>query len=415
MLGGLFGKRNKPQKFAERDTSGDWLIYFNQYANTEAPKKYNCEEAYSLAGAIAELFYPIDMIADACASLDYEVVDKDTLLPIENFGSENFKRLFKRPNPYSKFSDLVYQGVFSKFSDGNVYDYTKIPDSYNNPNIDLITNIWTLNPTLTKPMLKETIPNPWSVKEKSELISYYKTFFFYKHSIDPRYIKHNTMFEIGRNGKGRSPLDAVEKNINNLLAVYSARLNVYEKNMNGGILSADSSKTGIEAQVDPVERDKIMNDLQNRNGLTGAKNFIGVSSIPLKFIKTIGTINELQPFDETEVDAMAIASVFGLDADLVPKRAPSKYSNKIDGERKLWQTVIKSTAIERGVELSEAFYLPDNAVFYPNFQNVEILQEDKKTSYEADKVLIENLTALKENGVAVEDNFAKIKDKYDSI
>src|SRR5690606_39357293 len=113
MLGGLFGKRNKPQKFAERDTSGDWLIYFNQYANTEAPKKYNCEEAYSLAGAIAELFYPIDMIADACASLDYEVVDKDTLLPIENFGSENFKRLFKRPNPYSKFSDLVYQGVFS--------------------------------------------------------------------------------------------------------------------------------------------------------------------------------------------------------------------------------------------------------------------------------------------------------------
>lgn len=415
MLGGLFGKRNRGQKFAERDTSGDWLVYFSQYAKSEAPKKFCVDDAFDLAGSIAEIFYPIDMIADACASLDYEVVDKETLLPLEGFGSENFKRIFKNPNPYSKFSDLVYQGVFNKFSDGNCYDYTKIPDSYKNPNIDLITNIWTLNPALTKPILKETIPNPWSVKEKNELISSYKTFFFYKHNIDPRYIRHNTMFEIGRNGKGKSPLISVEKNINNLLAVYSARLNVFEKNMNGGILSADMTKTGLEAQVDPIEREKIMKDLKDRNGLTGNRNFIGISSIPLKFIKTIGTIQELQPFDETEVDAMAIASIFGLDADLVPKRAPSKYSNKIDGERKLWQTVIKSTAIERGVELAQAYYLPDNLTFYPNFQNVEILQEDKKTSYEADEILIRNLASLKENGVSVDDNFVKIKDKYDSI
>ena len=414
MIREWFGRRSKPQKFAERDTSGDWLVYFNQYANSEAPKKFHCDESYSLAGSIAEIFYPIDMIADACASLEYEVVDKKTLLPVE-YDNPNFQKLFKRPNPYCKFSDLVYQGIFAKFSDGNCYDYTKIPDSYKNPYIDIISNIWTLDPSLTKPMLKEAIPNPWSVKEKNELIAYYKTFFLYKHTIDPRYIRHNTMFEIGRNGKGRSPLTAVEKNINNLLAVYSARLNVYEKNMNGGILSADASKTGLEAQVDPIEREKIMKDLQNRNGLTGSKNFIGISSIPMKFIKTIGTISEIQPFDETEVDAMAIASIFGLDADLVPKRAPSKYSNKIDGERKLWQTVIKSTAIERGVELAEAYYLPDDLTFYPNFQNVEILQEDKKTSYEADEILIRNLASLKENGVKVEDNFAKIKDKYDSI
>lgn len=415
MLGSWFGKRNRPQKYAERDTSGDWLVYFNQYAQSDAPKKFSPDEAFSLAGSIAEIFYPIDMIADACSSLEYDVVDAKTLLPVD-FGSANFKKLFENPNPYSKFSDLVYQGIFNKFSDGNCYDYTKIPDSYRNPNFDNITNIWTLSPDVTKPELKKAIPNPWSVKEKNDLIESYKTFFFYKHSIDPRYIKHNTLFEIERNGKGRSPLMAVEKNINNLLAVYSARLNVYEKNMNGGILSADTKGgSDVMAQVDPIEREKIMKDLKDRNGLTGNKNFVGISSIPLKFIKTIGTIKELEPFDETEVDAMAIASIFGLDSDLVPKRAPSKYSNKIDGERKLWQTVIKSVAIERGVELAQAYYLPDGLVFYPNFQNVEILQEDKKTSYDADKVLIENLVSLKENGVAVEENFKKIKDKYDSI
>ena len=157
-----------------------------------------------------------------------------------------------------------------------------------------------------------------------------------------------------------------------------------------------------------------MQDLQDRNGLTGARNFIGVSSIPLKFQKTIASISELQPFDETEADAVAIASIFGVDSDLVPKRAPSKYSNKIDGERKLWQNVIKAMAIERGIELSQAFYLPEGYIFYPDFSKVEILQDDKKTSFEADGILIDNLIKMKEAGQETT-AFEKLKEKYDNI
>lgn len=407
--------RNK-QRFAERDNSGQWMVWFNQYADSEGIKKYCQSDAYKLAGSLAEIFLPIDMIADACASLDYNIVDKATLTETD-YRNGNIQRLLKQPNPYSKLSDLVYQGVFNKLSDGNSYDYTKIPDSYKNPNEDLISNIWTLNPDITKPVLKSEIPNPFSIKAKNELIEYYTTFFFYKQNIDPRYIKHYTAFEIGKDGRSRSPLLAVEKNINNLISVYSARHNVYEKNMNGGILAKDKTPGNAleEAVNDPTKRDDILKDLKDRNGLTGNRNFVGISSIPLKFIKTIASIQELQPFDETEADAVAIASIFGLDSDLVPKRVPSKYSNKIDGERKLWQTVIKSMAIERGAELSAALYLPEGLVLYPDFSKVEILQEDKKTGFEADKVMIENLTSLQENGIDVKENFDKLKEKYDGI
>lgn len=412
----LFNIPNKhTQRFAERDNSGDWLMWFNQYGGVKDIDKFSEANAFKLAGGLAEIFLPIDMIADACAGLDYLIVDKETLKEKE-LSSVNLKRLIESPNAWNKFSDLVYQGVFNKLSDGNCYDYTKIPDSYKNPNIDLITNVFTLNPSMTRPVIKKEIPNPFGIKKKSELIEHYVTTLFYKHKIDPRYINQNTIFDIKSNGKGLSPLLAVEKNINNLLAVYSARYNVYEKNMNAGILSYDAkAQTGLEQVANPVEREKIMEDLKSRNGLTGARNFIGVSSIPLKYQKTIASISELQPFDETEADAVAIASIFGVDSDLVPKRTPSKYSNKIDGERKLWQDVIKSMAIERGVELSQAFYLPEGYVFYPDFSKVEILQDDKKTSYEADSILIDNLIKMKETGQEVPNAFDKLKDKYENI
>lgn len=402
-------------RYAERDNSGDWLVWFNQYGGSKALESFSESNAFTLAGGIAEIFLPIDMIADACASLNYMIVDSETLEEVD-FNNANILRLLHRPNPWNKFSDLVYHGVFNKLSDGNTYDYTKIPDSYKNPNHELITNVFTLNPAHTIPVVKKSIGNPFNFKTTNDLIDHYKTRFIYSHQIDPKYIFQHSMFDIGSNGKGRSPLLSAEKNINNLLAVYSARYNVYDKNMNAGILSYDSSKTsGIEEMANPVEREKIMKDLQNKNGLTGAKNFIGVSSIPLKFQKTMATISELMPFDETEADAVAIASIFGVDSDLVPKRAPSKYSNKIDGERKLWQTVIKSMAIERGVELSQAFYLPDGLVFYPDFSQVEILQDDKKTSFEADKILIENLLTLRDANQDVSEALQKLEDKYKNM
>lgn len=414
-MANLLSRMLKAVRFSERDDSGEWLTFFNQYSNIKGVECYSDEDSYLLAGNLSEIFFPIDFISDACASMKYNIVDKNTLEIVE-LKNSNLQRLINQPNPYEKFSDLVYNGIFNKFSDGNCYDYTKVPDSYKNPTIDIITNIWTLAPNLTKPVYKKEIPNPFGIKTKDELIKVYKTFFFYKQDIDPRYINHNTLFPIDKTGKGKSPLSVVSKNIDNLIQVYSARYNVYAKNMNGGILSKEKTNaTGIEAVVDAPTRDSILNDIKNRNGLTGDKNFIGISSVPLKFTKTVASISELQPFDETEADAVAIASIFGLDADLVPKRNPSKFANKIDGERKLWQTVIKSNAIERGEELAKAFYLPDNLTFYPDFSNVEILQEDKKTSFEADSILIDNALKLKESGFDASDALTKITDKYNKL
>lgn len=407
--------RSKPKtQFVERDNSAQWIYYFNQFGiDIDKVDKYCQNKAFEIAGTLPEVFFPIDYIADACAGLDYKIVYEDSLEEFTGTRS-NIDRLIKSPNPYQKFSDLVYLGVFSKLADGNTYDYVKIPDSYKNITPENITNIWTLSPDNTFPIVKKEIPNPFGIKDTSEIIEKYKTYFLAHMELDPKYVYHHVINTICENGKAKSPLNVVSKNINNLLQVYSARYNVYAKSLNGGILSYDGvASTDISAQLgDTVSRDAIIKDISNRNGITGDKNFIGITSIPLKFVKTIPSIKDLAPFEETEADAIAISGIFGIPSSITPKKSEPKYSNANESERKVWQNIIIPYAIERGQELARVYQLPDGVTFYPDFSSVEILQDDKKTGYEADKILIDNLSALRAEGEDVSEALKKITDKY---
>ena len=409
-------KQKSIQGYAEQDNSGAWLSYISQYVSSlgnEKLIKFSGQKAYELACNVAEIFIPIDAIADRASSISYDLVYEDT--GKEYIAKGNLKRLIENPNPFDRFSDIVYKSVFSELSDGNSYLYTKTPDAIKNPTIDNISNIWELIPNKTTPVLLKEISNPFLIKDKSELIKSYDTFFFYQHEIEPRYILHRTALGINSFGKGISPLTRVEKNINNILAVYQARYNVYAKNGNAGILSRDVSQTNsLTEAVDPVTRDAILKDLQNRNGLTGDKNLMGISSIPLRYIKTLGTIAELQPFEETESNAITIAGIFGVDAELIPKKGSSTFTNKEGAERGLWQNVIKSICEDKASDLTKAFYLPDGVVFKPNFSKVEALQEDKKVALESDSLFINNLSLLEEKGIDVTENYNKIKTKYDA-
>jgi hypothetical protein len=305
--------------------------------------------------------------------------------------------------------------VFSKLADGNSYYYTKTADSIVNPTYDNISNIWVLRPNFTTPVLKKSISNPFLMKNIGDIVDYYKTFFFYEHQIQPRYVLHSTALGITQTGIGRSPLFACEKNINNILAVYQARYNVYAKNGNAGILAkapVGGGGASLQEAIDPITRDTMLKDLQDRNGLIGDKNFIGMSSVPLQFIKTLGTIKELEPFDETLENAIKIAGVFGVNKELIPKKDNATFSNQMIAEKSFWQNVIKGTAYDVAKSLNKAYYLPAEWTFEPNFSGIEALQEDKKAGFEADGLMIDNLDKLKANGIDMSEAYLKIQERY---
>lgn len=407
-----FSKRTKVQGYAEQDNTGAWLQYFNQYTATNEIEKFTRENAYSLSCNLAEIYIPIDAVAEREASVRYGI-------KYINSGEEydpkgNLLRLIEQPNPFDRLADLVYKASFSELADGNSYVYTKIPDSLKNPTIDNISNLWVLNPSVTKAKIKKEVPNPFLIKDKSELIEYYKTFLLISQDISPRYVLHRTALGLDQNCTAYSPLMRAERNINNLLATYQARYNVYAKNGNGGILSraASSTNNSMQEVVDPVTRDMMVKDLQDRNGITGKKNFIGISSIPLQFIKTLGTISELEPFKETEADMITIGGLYGVSKYLLPISEGTTFTNQKDAEKGLWQNVIKGRCEDRAKDMNKWFSLPEGLTFYPDFSTVEALQEDKKTALESDAILIDNMAKLTEAGQNVSQGYRNLTDKY---
>lgn len=409
-------KKTSPRGYAEADNDAAWLSYFNQYmqnANGGRLIKFDQSNAYELANTIAEIFIPIDAIAERCSSLKYDIIDVNTKEVITPQG--NLKRLLDSPNPLDRFTDIIYQSIFAELADGNSYVYTKTADSIVNPTYDNISNIWVLKPNVTKPILHKEISNPFLMKQVSDLVDYYRTFFFYEHKIKPRYVLHTANLGITQTGTGRSPLFACEKNINNILAVYQARYNVYAKNGNAGILAkapVGGGGASLQEAIDPVTRDTMLKDLQDRNGLIGDKNFIGMSSVPLQFIKTLGTIKELEPFDETLENAIKIAGVFGVNKELLPKKDNATFSNQTIAEKSFWQNVIKAFAYDTAKSLNKIYYLPDNWTFMPNFTGIEALQEDKKAGLEADGLFIDNLDKLKANGIDMTEAYLTIQERY---
>lgn len=403
-LGKWFGN-NKDSKF---------ISYISaMFGMSNSISAFSESNAFSLALQLSEIFNPIDAIASRASSITYEIQDSSGRAAIPNADE---KRLMDSPNPLNSFGDLVYSMIFSELSDGNSYTYrADLGKSLKQSNI---ANIWNLPPNLVSIKYKSSIPDFFFIKDKSDFIDSYRVNFLNR-DLDPSSIIHRTSSFYRTscaNGliEGRSPLTAVEKNINNLLAVYSARYKVYENNGMAGILTrASTTGNGEVADIfSASSREDIINDIMSRNGLTGDKKLLAVSSIPLSFIKTLGTISELQPFEETEADGIAIAGIFGVDKELIPKKASSTYTNKQNAEVSLWQNVIKGICWDVCRSLDGLFLLENGRHFVPIFDDVEVLQTDAKTKLEGDGLMIDNILKIESSGLQDNELLKKIIESY---
>ena len=411
----LFPKSSTSRpNWVEQDDNG--YFYFNSELSdflggnmkkNEVPD-FNPKKAMMYATSLAEIGIPIDIIAGGVALCDFDLVNNDDEV-IENV-PENLQRLMAKPNPFIHFKELVYQIVFSELATGGSYTLTKMPSSYKTKFYDRITNIWTLNPDKIRLVYnKEVILDPFMIKDVGELLSRYEYDFIHKDlEIKTSEVYFNSTNTVGNDLRPVSPLIGVERNINNLLQVYSARYNIYKNNGSAGILVKEQSTgNNIVEQTDPTTRQDIMDDLQKRDGLTGDKNLIGISSIPVKYIETLAKIKDLEPFKETYADAITIAGKFKIDKELIPKEGSTTFSNKEAVEIALWQNTIMPIAKDVAKTLTNVYYLPEGMRFKANFDDIQILQTDRKVSSEADKIELENIMKMRELGLTIPENYKK--------
>ena len=342
----------------------------------QIPDTLKDDNAFNLANTVSEIFNPIDFFADRASKLRYFVADKNGT----ELTAQEYKRYIEEINPLFTFSDLVYQAVFSYLADGNLYLYQNVPSMYERANSKTISRIDVLNPNYLS-IDEYTNLSKLDVIRVNDFIKR-----AYYHEGKRRELEKDKLFVFTYDWQTRdyssficrSPLFKSYRSINNLLATYSARYNIYVNNGAAGYLAKKSNpKNELEETLNPTDRDEILKDINNRNGITGNRNLWGISSVPIEFINTLADIQKLMPFEETLEDAIKIAATYQLPAQLVPRKDQSTFDNQCEAERSVWENALMSVVDTIASYFTKAWMLENGVHIKADYTTVSALNENQ--------------------------------------
>jgi len=367
--------------------------------NIIVPEKLSDKNAFTLANSVAEIFFPVDFYADRISKLRFFIADKNGKELIQS----QFNRLISDEiNPLFSFSDLIYQYVFSLLADGNAINYLGVPSTFQTISPNTIDRWDVLQPNLISLQEYNNL-SLLNVKSWNELIKSVK---YDENGLKSQNLTVNNVviqnYSTRRKSNSmvlaRSPLYAANKSIDVLLAVYSARYNVYANNGAAGYLAKKSSAKNEnfeEVIMDGNKRDEILKDINERNGITGRRNIWGISGVPIEFVKTLATISELMPLEETLENAIKIASVFQIPPVLVPRKDQSTYDNQENAEVVVWENGLLSMAETVCQNLTRMFRLPTGNKIMFDASNVSALQANESEGEDLITKRLANLEKIK--------------------
>lgn len=370
--------------------------------NLIIPEKLSDSNCFKLCNSVAELDFPVDFYADRISKLRRYICDKNG---IEIPNSEYNRLISDGINPFYSFSDLVYQYIYSLLAFGNALNYINVPSSYKNISANNIARWDVLNPDLTSIEEFSNI-SILDVSNKQELIkkaTYSDNSFKEKDLIIKNLFIDNYGLRKQENSSilSKSPLFSRNKSIDTLLAVYSARYNVYANNGAAGYLakkSLQANNGGLESLFDNVNhRQAILDDINSRNGITGRKNLWGVSGVPIEFVKTLATISELMPLEETLECSIKIASAFQIPAGLVPRKDQSTYDNQAEQESGVWENGLMGMDQTVNENLAQNFGLKKLGLsIKSDYSTVSALNQNAGKKEDLISKRVANLKGLKE-------------------
>lgn len=355
---------------------------------------------------VGEVFFPIDYIASRIAGGKFllKKVSDDSVV----WNNQQFNEMLSRPNCLSSFQRLVYMHFVYKLTTGNSYIKCAIPGAFHHlrtPIYKKCRNYWVLPPDKVNIVLKNNIPL-FGVAEKEDIIDYYQLQcgMNFTEQIDPCIIFHDQDGNAEFNGnyfiKGHSILNSVKMAIDNLIPVYKARNVIYVKRgALGFVVSAMKDETGTIAMTSD-EKKELREEYDNTYGLDDSQFPYAISGIPVDFIRTSLSIQELQPFEETLNDAIMIAGALGVPSVLVPRKDQSTFSNQKTAEKTVYTSKVIPMAKRFCEEITQMFgYDRDGYYIDVDYSHVDCLQEGQKEKEEVSTIVSERAMTEFMNGV----------------
>lgn len=343
---------------------------------------YSRQNFIALFYSLPEIFAPVNEIASRVADAVWQL--RSVRDESVDDGNKAFNKLFTDPNPLMSHKQLVYQAVCYELLTGCVLQYLNIPSALPKTYDNIMT--WTNIPTQKATVNKKQGVDPYTATSIDDYINYYET------SDGRKFVPANVLnisnhdLINGNKVDGFIPqLVGAKFAIRNLLPVYEARGVIYiKRGALGFLVSAKSDDSGA-ISLTPKEKDEVNKEMMHSYGVTGGKDTVGVVSSPVAFVQTAMSIKELQPFDETLADALAIYAVLRVPRHLCPSKEQSTYANADADMKSFYGDTIIPIANKYAQKWTIAFAIPNRKI-YPDFSKVAILQEDRKEKSAVDQI-----------------------------
>ena len=371
---------------------------------------YVCGENFlEMFRNLPEVFFPIDYLSSRISGAKFVVkrLSDDSVV----WRNKPMNRILSNPNCIMSFSEMVYLHFVYMLATGNSYIAAAMSDAFEQSSkFEMCSNFWVLPANYVNIEKPHTRVPLFGVAEKSDLISSYRLVYG-GDIIDyaPWKVWHDRDGSIEGFGgswgtpgylKAESRLKAQVRPMSNLIAVYEARNVIYVKRGGLGFLvNLQKDATGNVA-LQPDEVKELLEQHNEKFGLSPGKFPWGFSNAPLSFVRTNLSINELMPFDETLADAISIAGAYGIPSVLVPRKDQSTFNNQAAAEKAVYSSQIIPLANQFCEEFGQFLGLGDKGMYLAaDFSHVDCLQQGMKEAEEVKTKVNERCKNQFDNGL----------------
>ncbi len=356
--------------------------HLSNYLDSILGGHYSKQNYINLFYCLPEIFAPVNEIASRVADANWQLRKNSNDEVVYN--DSYFNKLFESPNPLMNFKQFIWQSVCYELVTGANFQYINRPSTLQ-PTFDNIISLWNLPTSRLNIELKKNV-DIYSSTSMSDLVQSYKED---QRVFEVKNVLPFVQLDIARGNdvnKFVSPLQGASIAIKNLIPVYEARNVIYVKRgALGFIVSKKTDASGTMA-LTPKEKQDAQDAYQANYGLQRGKNQIGVSSAPVEYIDTSMSIQELQPFEETLSNAIAIYSVLRVPPHLVPSKDKSTFNNAKADMKSFYSDVIIPMANKYAQSYTKFFNI-DRKYVHADFSHIPILQEDRKEKADVEKIL----------------------------
>lgn len=410
LFGKLFrGSSRTPAVTYTKDNAGNHIYTLKDHDNdfmrhyrSVFTNGYADANMITLATSIPEVFTAIDIIASRVSTGKFILRDFKTDEPI--YDNKQWNKLTEKPNFRQSFEKLIYMFTFYKYACGNRYLFTRNAMG-GKVTLDKVSSLQLLEPERTTPHVRASRPKLLYAQTQQEIIDYYD-YDKYQDSdkIDSEQVYYDSFLGIRYDPsnplRGYSPLIADEYPVSNLSAVYISRNVIYVKRGELGFIVSKKTDDSGSVAMTPGEKEKLREEQQRQYGLGHDKSLIAISEVPIDFVRTALSIEELLPFEETYASAAAIFGTLGIPRSFLPTKEGTTFNNASTDDRKLYSSVILPNGAEIARIFTMALNLADDGLYvHADYSHAEALQENKKESAEVNKMLTDTLMTQYEKGV----------------